>query len=311
MTVSRLLDSADVPSDLLQIASKREGFRDEYPFESRWIEIDGHVMHYIDEGQGPVLLMVHGNPTWSFAWRNLVKQLSGQYRVIAVDHLGCGFSQKPQQDVYPLGQHIQRLQQLVECLDLQQVTLFAHDWGGAIGMGTAGRLPDRFKAFVLMNTGAFRSQLIPFRISLCRIPVLGTIGMQGLNLFSVAAVKMAVEQKLPAAVATGFLAPYDSWAHRRAVKEFVHDIPLNAAHRSYAALTEVEEGLAQFVDSPMLLPWGMKDWCFSPEFFKEFCVRFPNAKRHEIADAGHYVFEDATDEIINQSKQFLASVYGD
>lgn len=309
MTVSRRLDSAEVPSDLLKIAAQRDGFQDEYPFESRWMEIDGHVMHYIDEGQGPVLLMVHGNPTWSFAWRNLVKQLSGQYRVIAVDHLGCGFSLKPQQDVYSLAQHIQRLQRLVECLDLQQVTLFAHDWGGAIGMGAAGRLPERFKAFVLMNTGAFRSQRIPFRISLCRIPLLGTLGMQGLNLFSVAAVKMAVEQKLSAAAATGFVAPYDSWAHRLAVKEFVHDIPLNSAHRSYATLVEVEEGLAQFVDSPMLLPWGMKDWCFSPEFFNEFCQRFPKAQQHPIANAGHYVFEDATEELVSESQKFLASVY--
>lgn len=309
MTVSRLLDSNEAPPNLLRIASGRDGFQDEYPFESRWIEVDGHVMHYIDEGQGPVLLMVHGNPTWSFVWRNLVKQLSGQYRVIAVDHLGCGFSQKPQQDVYSLSQHIHRLQQLVECLDLQQVTLFAHDWGGAIGMGTAGRLADRFKAFVLMNTGAFRSKRIPFRISVCRIPLLGTLGMQGLNLFSLAALKMAVERKLPEAVATGLVAPYDSWAHRLAVKEFVHDIPLKPTHRSYAALVEVEEGLAQFVDSPMLLPWGMKDWCFNPDFFNEFCQRFPNAQQHPIADAGHYVFEDATEELVGVSRKFLESVY--
>lgn len=309
MTAARLLDSATVPSEVLSFASQRNGFEGEYPFESRWIEIDGQVMHYIDEGQGPVLLMVHGNPTWSFAWRNLVKQLSDSYRVIAVDHLGCGFSQKPQQDVYTLGQHIGRLQQLVECLDLQQVTLFAHDWGGAIGMGTAGRLADRFKAFVLMNTGAFRSKSIPFRISLCRIPLLGTLGMQGLNLFSVAAVRMAAERKLPSAVATGLVAPYDSWKHRRAVKEFVHDIPLTPAHRSYAALVKVEEGLEQFKNHPMLLPWGMKDWCFSPEFFNEFCQRFPNAKQHPISDAGHYVFEDATEELIDESRTFLSSVY--
>ena len=309
MTAPRRLDPAEVPSDLIKLASQRAEFQDEYPFESRWIEINGHVMHYVDEGTGPVLLMVHGNPTWSFAWRNLVKQLSGQYRVIAVDHLGCGFSQKPQQDVYPLAMHIERLQQLVQCLDLQQVTLFAHDWGGAIGMGTAGRMPDRFKAFVLMNTAAFRSQSIPFRISLCRIPLLGTLGMQGFNLFSVTALKMAVEQKLSTAAAKGFIAPYDSWSHRLAVKEFVHDIPLSPAHRSYATLVEVEEGLAQFVNSPMLLPWGMKDWCFSPEFFNEFCQRFPNAQQHPIADGGHYVFEDATDELVTESRKFLASVY--
>lgn len=311
VTVVRLLNAAEVPADVLAFSQSREGFQEEYPFESHWADIDGRIMHYVDEGSGPVLLMVHGNPTWSFAWRNLIKHFSGRYRVIAVDHLGCGFSQKPGDGDYQLADHIARLRKLVAILDLQQVTLFAHDWGGAIGMGTAGQLPDVFKAFVLMNTGAFRSQNIPFRISLCRIPVLGTLGMQGFNLFSLAAVRMAVEKRLPASVAAGFLAPYNSWNHRRAVREFVHDIPLSASHPSYQPLVQVEEGLAQFIDHPMLLPWGMKDWCFTPEFYDEFCHRFPQAQRHPIADAGHYIFEDATEELIQTSDQFLTKVYRD
>lgn len=262
-------------------------------------------MHYIDEGEGPVLLMVHGNPTWSFAWRHLVKELSANFRVIAVDHLGCGFSAKPQQDVYTLDQHISRLQALVKCLDLQQVTLFAHDWGGAIGMGCAGRMPDRFCRFVLMNTGAFRSTEIPLRIAVCRIPMLGAFGMQGLNLFSAAAIRMAAEQPLSSAAKAGFLAPYDSWKNRRAVREFVHDIPLKPAHRSYAALKTVEDGLAQFRNSPMLLFWGMKDWCFTPSFYQEFRRRFPAAETVEMANAGHYVFEDAKDELLAAARAFL------
>lgn len=263
-------------------------------------------MHFVDEGTGPVLLMVHGNPTWSFAWRHLVRELSSDYRVIAVDHLGCGFSEKPQADVYTLDQHISRLQALTECLDLQNVTLFAHDWGGAIGMGCAGRQPDRFDRFVLMNTGAFRSTEIPFRIALCRIPLLGTFGMQALNLFSSAAVKMATEKGLSASAKTGMLAPYDSWQNRRAVREFVHDIPLNDSHRSYATLKAVEEGLAQFKDSPVLLFWGMKDWCFTPNFYSEFRKHFPNATTIEVPDAGHYVFEDAQDELLTAAREFLS-----
>ena len=262
-------------------------------------------MHYIDEGSGPVLLMVHGNPTWSFAWRKLVKDLSNQYRVIAIDHLGCGFSEKPQEDVYALDQHISRLVALVECLDLNDVTLFAHDWGGAIGMGCAGRVPERFSRFVLMNTGAFRSTAIPLRIAVCRIPLLGTIGMQGLNLFSVAALKMAAEKPLSSEAKRGLIAPYNNWANRRAVREFVHDIPLKSTNRSYATLKDVEAGLAKFKNSPMLLIWGMKDWCFTPAFYTEFCERFPNAIKHPIANAGHYIFEDAYDELLNESRKFL------
>ena len=305
MTQARLL--TDVPQPLRDFASQREGFAAEYPFASHWAEVDGHVMHYVDEGQGPVLLMVHGNPTWSFAWRHLISSLSSDYRVIAVDHLGCGFSEKPQHADYTLNGHISRLESLVQALDLQNVTLFAHDWGGAIGMGCAGRHPDRFRRFVLMNTAAFRSQRIPFRIALCRIPLLGTLGMQGLNLFSIAAVHMAVEKRLSAAAKAGFLAPYNSWANRIAVRRFVHDIPLSESHPSYQTLQAVEEGLPQFVDHPMLLIWGMKDWCFTPHFYDEFCRRFPNALRHPIADAGHYIFEDARQELLRASRDFLAT----
>lgn len=306
VTTARLLSADDVPQSLLSTAAVRTGFAEEYPFDSHWIEIDGHVLHYIDEGQGPTLLMVHGNPTWSFAWRHLIRELSSQYRVIAIDHLGCGFSEKPQQDVYALGQHISRLTALIECLDLNQITLFAHDWGGGIGMGAAGRLPDRFSRFVLMNTAAFRSQRIPLRIAVCRIPLLGTLGMQGLNLFSKAAVKMATEVGLTESARRGLLVPYDSWNNRRAVREFVHDIPLRPSHRSYAELKRVEDGLAQFTKSPMLLVWGMRDWCFSPHFYDEFCKRFPAAEQHPIASAGHYVFEDAKDELLQVSREFLA-----
>ena len=122
----------------------RHGFQDEYPFRSHFLDLDGQRYHYVDEGNGETLLMVHGNPTWSFAWRNFVKDLSNDYRVIAVDHVGCGFSDKPQKYPYRLEQHIANLCQLVESLDLEQVTLLAHDWGGAVGMGTAVRLPERF-----------------------------------------------------------------------------------------------------------------------------------------------------------------------
>lgn len=305
--IARLLTPEQIDPELKKRAERRDGFSDEYPFVSHWFEVDGHVQHYIDEGQGTVLLMVHGNPTWSFAWRRLVKDLGRDHRVIAIDHLGCGFSEKPQdRNVYTLNQHIQRLASLVKLLDLQQITLFGHDWGGAIGMGCAGRLADRFQRFVLMNTGAFHSQAIPFRISLCRIPVLGKLGDQGLNLFARAALKMAVEKPLNAAARAGFIAPYDSWKNRVAVHEFVQDIPLDPSHRSYTTLTEVEQSLAKFQNHPMQLIWGMKDWCFTPgQFLSEFRRRFPNAQSLELPNAGHYVFEDAADAVLKQARQFL------
>lgn len=287
-------------------------FKDEYPFQSNYLELNGHRYHYLDERPrdrepAGTLLMVHGNPTWSFAWRKLVADLSKQYRVLAVDHIGCGLSDKPAEYSYTLNQHISNLVAFVEQLDLNNVTLFAHDWGGAIGMGTAGRLPDRFSRFVLMNTAAFRSTRIPLRIAVCRIPILGAIGVRGLNLFSKAALSMAVEkpERMTREVKAGFLAPYNSWANRVAVHRFVQDIPLKPSHESYKTLTEVEAGLAQFQDSPMLLVWGEKDWCFTTHFLDEFEQRFPQAESLRISDAGHYVFEDAHETIIPRVREFL------
>lgn len=301
------LSNDQIPAGLRDRAGRRVGFADEYPFRSHWFRSGSHIQHYIDEGTGPVLLMVHGNPTWSFAWRRLVRNLSRNYRVIAVDHLGCGFSEKPQGDFYTLDQHIRRLEALVSVLNLQHVTLFAHDWGGAIGMGCAGRHPERFDRFVLMNTAAFRSTRIPLRIAVCRIPLLGPFGVQGLNLFSLAALKMAVTKPLSRAVKTGLLAPWDSVANRIAVREFVLDIPMQPGHRSYQTLVEVEDSLKAHTQKPMQLIWGMQDWCFSPEFLSEFQTRFPDASVHEIRQAGHYVFEDAADEVLEVSRRFLES----
>ena len=118
----------------------RAGFEAEYPFASHFFEVGGLRYHYVDEGTGPTLLMVHGNPTWSFAWRNLIKALAPRYRVVAVDHIGCGFSDKPQDYSYRLAQHVANLERFVTGLDLSEITLFAHDWGGAIGMGAATRV---------------------------------------------------------------------------------------------------------------------------------------------------------------------------
>jgi haloalkane dehalogenase len=285
----------------------RAGFESEYPFPSKFFDLDGVRLHYVDEGQGDTLLCVHGNPTWSFAWRNLIKDLSRNYRVLAVDHVGCGFSDKPQQFEYRLARHIDNLLRLIVGLDLKNVTLLAHDWGGAIGMGTAGKLPDRFSRFVLFNTAAFRSQRMPWRIAVCRWPVVGPLGVRGLNLFARAALWMAVcrHERMTEAVRAGYLAPYDNWHDRIAILRFVLDIPMAPRHPSYETLVTIENNLAQFRSSPMLFVWGMQDWCFTPAFLDEFQERFPAAETLKLADAGHYVFEDAYESIIPRIREFL------
>lgn len=279
-----------------------------YPFTSHYLTVDGHRYHYLDEGEGEVLLLVHGNPTWSFYWRELVRALKGRFRLVVPDHLGCGLSDKPQRYPYRLAQHIQNLKRLIAELNLQNVTLLAHDWGGAIGLGAAVAEPARFARLILFNTAAFRSTQMPWRIRVCRTPVLGPLAVQGLNLFARAALTMAVRRPggLPEEVRAGLLAPYDSWRNRRAIQRFVDDIPLYSSHPSYATLTGVEQGLSRLQRHPAMFIWGMQDWCFTSHFLDRFLDFFPEAEVHRLANAGHYVVEDAYERIIPLVEDFIA-----
>jgi haloalkane dehalogenase len=271
------------------------------------LHLDAHRYHYVDEGQGDVLLMVHGNPTWSFYWRNLILALAPKYRVIAIDHIGCGLSDKPRNYPYHLAQHIENLVQAVERLDLGDVTLVGHDWGGTIGLGAALRARRRFARFVLFNTAAFRSTHMPWRIRACRVPWLGRLAVQGFNGFARSALRMAVRhhERMTSDVRAGMLAPYDTWAHRQAIYRFVADIPMSPRHPSYAALTQLETHLPLLAARPCLLAWGMRDWCFTPRYLERFIEIFPRAEVHRFSDAGHFVVEDAHERIAPAIDAFL------
>jgi len=278
-----------------------------YPFASHFTDLDGLRYHYVDEGAGPPLLMLHGNPTWSFYWRNLVLALRDRYRAIALDHIGCGLSDQPQHYRYTLDQHVENVVRLLHALDLQNVTLVAHDWGGAIGLAAALREPQRIARMVLFNTGAFPPPYVPLRIRVCRTPLLGTFAVRGLNAFARAALTMAVEkpERMTPPVRAGLLAPYSNWQRRIAIDRFVRDIPLTQRHPTWQTLADVEAGLPTLADRPVQLIWGMRDWCFTPVCLERFRNIFPHAEVHEIADAGHYVVEDAHERIVPLMEAFL------
>jgi pimeloyl-ACP methyl ester carboxylesterase len=304
-------------------------WRQLYPFESHRLELADGRMHYLDEfggwgsfstgGSGPLvtqpvekgsrlhtLLFVHGNPTWSFHWRRLIVALRTYHRCVAPDHLGCGLSDKPSR-LLRLDDHIDHLCALVDRLKLDRITLVAQDWGGAIGLGAMLRMPERLERIVLFNTGAFPPRYIPWRIRACRLPVLGRLAVQGANLFSVAALRMALTQRrrLEPEVAAGYLAPYDSWANRRAVYNFVRDIPSGPRHATWQTLAEIERRLPIFADRPISLIWGMRDWCFRPDCLERFVEAWPRAEVHRLADVGHWVVEDAPDESLAIVERFL------
>ncbi|MDX1965146.1 MAG: alpha/beta fold hydrolase [Pirellulales bacterium] len=277
-----------------------------YPFESQGLTVEGHRWHYVDEGprlaDTPTLVLVHGNPTWSFYWRNAITAWSTRYRVIAVDQLGCGLSDKPPDGPYRLADRVRQLGKFLTGLQLRHVTLIGHDWGGAIATGAALEHRDRVARLGLLNTGAFRSDKIPWRIAVCRWPIFGPLAVRGLNAFQIAAFSMAVEQRqnLTPLVRAGYAAPYGSWAERVAIQRFVEDIPLSPRHPSYAKLAEIEAGLPSLGDMPKLLIWGMRDWCFTPWFLEQFERVWPEAEVERIADAGHWVLEDAPDRVIRR-----------
>jgi len=267
--------------------------KDEYPFTPQKKTIGGHKLSYIDEGQGPVIVMLHGNPSWSFFYRRLILALRDTFRVIAPDHLGCGLSAKPQDYPYRLSDHIANIDGLLAALGVKRFSLVMHDWGGAIGMGVAGNRAEQVETLVVMNTAAFPSPRIPLRIRVCRTPGVGDILIRGLNIFARAALTMAVTRPLAPAVAAGYLAPYDSWANRIGVLRFVQDIPLSPKDASWETLLEIEKKLTQFAQTPMLLLWGGRDFCFNRYFFDEWQQRFPQAESRYLTDAGHYLLEDA------------------
>ncbi|WP_298774031.1 alpha/beta fold hydrolase [uncultured Shewanella sp.] len=287
---------------------------DLHPFKRHFLDRNGHQLHFVNEGVGEPVVMVHGNPSWSFYYRNLITKLSGEYQCIVPDHIGCGLSDKPN-DVdydYTLKSRIDDLEALLDSLSVKQdITLVVHDWGGMIGMGYAARYPDRIKRLVVLNTGAFhlpQEKAFPWPLWVCRNTLLGSVLVRGFNAFSSIASYVGVKRKpMAPAIRKAYVAPFNSWANRISTLRFVQDIPLVKGDRNYELVSEISESLSQFNDIPMVICWGLKDFVFDKHFLAEWRTRFPQAQVHEFADCGHYILEDATEEVVNHIDAFMSA----
>lgn len=284
--------------------------------QGQLLNIHGQQMHVIDEGPSQrsygTLVMVHGNPTWSFYYRRLVAQFSDRYRCIVPDHIGMGLSSKPDDHAYSytLQQRIEDLDSLLEQLcPNDPLTLILHDWGGMIGMGYAMRHRSRIARLVLMNTAAFKlpsGKTLPWSLGLCRTPLLGAMAVRALNLFCLGAVRQCIKTgRLSAVDQAHLLAPYDSWTNRIAVHRFVQDIPLRPGDISYDCVNQIEQSLTQFLDCPAQIFWGGQDFVFDDDFLAEWQNIWPQAEVHRFPEAGHYVLEDAYEQIIPLLEEFL------
>ncbi len=288
---------------------------EEYPFTPRFHEVHGgHQMAYVDEGDpdAPVLVMVHGNPTWSYYYRHLIRAVDGDYRAIAVDHIGCGHSDKPTDDDYDytLERRVDDLESLLNArVPEGPVTLVLHDWGGMIGMAWAARHPDRVRRLVLMNTAAFHlpdNKRFPLRLWLARDTGVGSFLVNRFNAFSRGATRFCVTEKMPDEVARGYEAPYAAGPEDRiATLRFVQDIPLKPEDRAYSVVSETEAALPSFADRPIFMGWGLKDFVFDVHFLRRWQEFFPDATVVEYPDAGHYVIEDRRDDLIRRIQDFL------
>lgn len=283
-----------------------------YPFKSHFFDRGaGLQMHYLDEGEGAPVLMVHGNPSWSFYYRNLVHALSGSRRCIVPDHIGMGLSDKPGDEAYAytLAQRIDDLDALVSSLNLTEpLTLVVHDWGGMIGFGWAVRHPEQVARIVILNTGAFplpKEKALPGLLKLTRTH-LGALLVRGFNAFSWGATKVGcTRNKMSPEISQAYRAPYDSWANRIATLRFVQDIPLGPDDAGFDLVENVAANLHQFSTTPALIAWGAKDFVFDDAFLRQWRKYLPQAEVRVWEDASHYILEDAAEEVIPFVANFI------
>lgn len=271
-----------------------ETIRSEYPFESHYIDINGHLYHYIDEGEGIPILMVHGNPSWSFYYRRLIKAFSKKYRVIAPDHMGCGLSDKPQNYEYHLENHIDNLETLILRLNLRRITLIVHDWGAPIGIGCAIRNQHLFTRFIILNSAGYIPDTIPWYIHLFRVPFLGDFLVRNLNLYTGNYNLFTPQHNISPMIAQGMFLPYNSYENRIGIYKFLQDVPIAPSDFSFEMLLQIEYGLWMFRDRPVAIIWGMNDQCYNPEkYLSRWRKTYPQAKLLEIEYAGYFLLEDA------------------
>ena len=285
-----------------------------YPFRSRFVTVgrgtatggtQGHRMHYVDEGSGPVVVCLHGNPTWGFLFRNLIAALRDDFRVIVPDHIGCGLSDQPGDVCFRAGDRIGHLEDLLAELGVGRFSLVMHDWGGPLGTGLAVRRPADVERLVYFNTTLAEMALLPGMIRRAAAPVIGRLLTQDTMQFLKLLTSFGVVQAIPEEVKRGYLRPYRSRAGRRAIWGFVQDIPFSPSHPTAPLMDDMVARLPVLADTPVKIIWGMKDPCFHPGILRQVAARFPQADVVRVPDASHLVLEDAPGRSIAAIREFL------
>ena len=280
-----------------------------FPFAPHFLESGELRLHYVDEGPRDArpLLFLHGNPTWSYLWRRPLAQLSAAgHRCIAYDHMGFGRSDKPPRlSTYSLERHVENALALIDTLDLRDVTLVGHDWGGPIGLGAVLERPDRLHSLVLMNTWAWElpSFLPPF-LREFRTEGLGEILALGGNLFVESIPGGMARRDIDPEMMRAYRAPFPDYWSRAGALAFQREIPLTERDRSAPLMASIHERLPR-LEVPVLLLWGMRDPVFQPVFVDQWRELLPQAEVIELADASHFLVEDQPEAVTDAIERFL------
>lgn len=300
---------------------KELGLEGEYPFASHFIQTPMGQMHYLDEGaenERSTVLALHGNPSWSFLYRALVKGLSTERRIVVPDHIGFGLSDKPDDEAaYTLKAHIDHLEALVLWLDLKNITLVMQDWGGPIGLGVAARHPERIKALVVMNTFGFYPPVdgmnpeklkLPPPLLMMRSKGLGDFMVRRLGFFERQVMTMATATKRKGAAKRAYRDIFRNRSERAGVMAFPRMIPTNTVHPAAKILLEETGPYVEQFDGPAHIFWGLKDPLIPIGALTAWKKRLPQASVTEFKTARHYLQDDEPDTLVRELRQFLADM---
>ena len=278
----------------------------EYPFADRWFERGGSALHYVDEGSGPPVLMLHGNPTWSFLYRNVIKQLGGACRSIAPDYPGFGLSDHPPGYGYTPQEHAEWIHALIDAAGLKRFVLVLQDWGGPIGLSIAVERPDDVAGLVILNTWAWPPDPRMVVFSLIMGGPVGKYLHLRRNFFARKIVPSGIaraERRTPA-ILKAYTDPFPSPASRMGTWVFPR-----AIRQSAGWLAEIERQLPRLRAKPVEFVWAMKDVAFGREpIIARWLSYFPGAPVDRLPEAKHYLQEDEPEGVAAAVKRVLARI---
>jgi len=291
---------------------QRETFGGTYPFGPHYRHVNGIDMHFVDEGNGEPVVMLHGDPTWGYLWRNIIPALATIARCIVPDHMGMGKSEVPREPYpYRLVHHIANLEALVCELDLRDITLAVHDWGGPVGFGVAIRHPDRIKRLVISNTWA--SARWPGATFPRLIEMIRSTGGEKFVLEKNGYLERALTgttrhaERLSGQIMDAYRAPFPTPESRVAMLCWSRDIPVTEDDPSFSEMQRIENNLSMFADTPALIVWGMLDPVLPASVLRWWEEIYPHAAVHRIENASHFLQEDAPHRFGSLMRDFLAA----